>query len=267
MRSFLARVFGVRPEGPNPVRDRGRPPSGNGASSLHLLWEASSQPWRAARATLEVATPPRTNDLYFFALQATFATASRHHGGAHVGLQWNRRHPNSTAVNWGGYHSQDLGGQILTGTESALPSLPGDPNTRDYPWQRATPYRLTIEPGSEPGWWLGSIEDLATGSATRIRELHGGGDTLVSPMVWAEVFAPCEAPSVAIRWTDFQLAGFDGDWQNINRARAKYQQYRDGGCTNTTSATDAAGGFVQVTNSRRVNPDGAVLRADQESAD
>ena len=260
MRSFLARIFGDRPQGPDPVRDRGRPPSGNGASSLHLVWEDGSRPWRAVRATLEVSNPPRTNDLYFFALQATFATAGRHLGGAHVGLQWNQRHPGNTAVNWGGYRSQELGGDILEGTESALPSLPADPNTRDYPWQSHKPYRLTIAAGSEPGWWLGSVEDLTTQVVTEIRELQGGGDALVAPMVWAEVFAPCDGPAMTIRWTDLEVASSAGEWRSIEAVRVNYQSYRQGGCTNTNAAA-AGGGWIQETSAPRRSPQGTVLVA------
>ncbi len=162
-------------------RVSGMPPSGNGASSLHLIWETSTRNVEAVRATLEITRPPASPDLYFFALQATFTGAAGDEGGAHVGLQWNLRHPGSTAVNWGGYRSQHHGGTILPGTESRLPSRPSDPNTRDYPWKPHRPYRLAIEPGYVPGWWLGSVTDLITGEATPIRELDGGGRALRAP--------------------------------------------------------------------------------------
>lgn len=205
----------------------------------------------AARVTLEVTEPPRTSDLYFFALQATFSGAGADSGGAHVGLQWNQRHPGSTAVNWGGYHSQSSGGSVLSGTESQLPSRPDDPNTRDYEWLAHRPYRLTIEPGSEPGWWRGLLTDLSGGNTVTIRELDGGGSHLTSPMVWAEVFAPCDGPRVAVRWTDLEVAPKPGQWERVDTVDVNYQSYPAGGCTNT-DARAVAGGFVQTTNTPRV---------------
>ena len=190
MRELFSRLL-RGPQGPLPIREQGRPPSPNGASSFHLHWTAPTRPARAVRATLEVVDPPRTRDLYFFALQASFTDNGSHLGGAHLGLQWNRRHPGNAAANWGGYHSQARGGGILEGTESGLPSRPGDPNTRDFPWRAGRRYRLEIGPGSSTGWWLGTITDVASGETTAIRELRGGGDGLDGVVVWCEVFASC----------------------------------------------------------------------------
>jgi len=209
-----------------------------------------------------VVKPPQRPELYFFALQATFAEGDRHVGGAHLGLQWNRRHPGNTAVNWGGYRSQDLGGQILEGTASSLPSQPDDPNTRDYPWRPGRRYRLTIRPGSTTGWWAGTIEDLSSGAAPLlVRELHGGGSTLAGPLVWAEVFARCDDPGVMIHWSSLEMARAPDAWAPITIVEANYQAFSAGGCTNTTSAAAGDGGFVQITNSHRVNPQGAVLHS------
>lgn len=260
MRSFLNRWFGARadPTGHHPIRDRGRPPSGNGASSLHLIWQVPEESFTAVRATLEVAEPPRTSDLYFFALQATFRGGGLDRGGGHIGLQWNRRHPGSTAANWGGYRSQQLGGSVLAGTESDLPSRPNDPNTRDYPWQPHRRYRLSIDPGAVPGWWRGAIEDLATGELSVIRELDGGGSHLTVPLVWSEVFAPCDGPAVTVRWSDLQVANGTGPWQTITAVIANYQAWDAGGCTNTDNRADD-GAFEQVTNTIRMTPDRALL--------
>lgn len=260
MRSFLSRLFGTRAglQGPLPVRDRGRPPSGNGASSLHLVWEVPPGGFAAVRATLEVTEPPRGPDLYFFALQATFTGAAADHGGGHVGLQWNRRHPGSTAVNWGGYQSQGRGGAVLAGSESSLPSRPGDPNTRDYPWEPLRGYQLTIERGSAPGWWRGKVTDLATATTAVIRELDGGGTHLTAPLVWSEVFAPCDGPPVAVQWTDLEVADDAGQWVTISRVRANYQPWEAGGCTNTDSSVHGAA-FKQTTNSTRLTRNGDTL--------
>ncbi len=206
-----------------------------------------------------MAEPPQTSDLYFFALQATFHGGGVDHGGGHVGLQWNRRHPGSTAVNWGGYQSQQRGGAVLAGSESQLPSRPNDPNTRDYPWKPHRSYRLTIEQGSHPGWWQGTVEDVAAGEVAEIRELDGGGTHLTAPMVWAEVFAPCDGPPVAVRWTELQVADQSDQWHTVGEATANYQTWEDGGCTNTNSrALDRA--FEQRTNTVRMTENRTRIR-------
>lgn len=263
MRAFLNRLFGAvdRLQGPEPVRDRGRPPSGNGASSFHLIWQDGPQLAHAVRATLEVAGPPTTNDLYFFALQATFTDRGRDLGGAHVGLQWNARHPGNTAVNWGGYRAQDRGGAILEGTESELPSTPNDPNTRDFPWRPQRRYRFEIGPARDDGWWPATVADLASGEQVTIRELHGGGSQLRAPMVWCEVFARCDAPSVEVRWTDLAAAPDAGIWEPIATVAVNYQSFTAGGCTNTDSSR-AGAAVVQRTSTDRVTAHGQHIRLD-----
>jgi len=225
---------------------------------MHLTWEVPARPVLAVRATLEIVEPPRTNDLYFFALQASFAERGGHAGGAHLGLQWNNRHPGNTAANWGGYHSQARGGAILDGTESTLPSQPNDPNTRDFPWAPQREYQLEIAPGRSPGWWLGSVTDVASGQRTVVRELHGDGTGLTSPVVWSEVFAPCDAPPVTVAWSRFEYS-IDGiQWNAVSAARTNYQDYSAGGCTNTNSAA-VDGRWTQTTNTARVTPTQSVL--------
>lgn len=241
MRAFLDRIFG-----PMGVRERGRPPSPNGASSFHLAWSPPVGDFDAVRATLTVPKLPTTSDLYFFALQASFMEGGVARGGAHVGLQWNARHPGSTAVNWGGYESQATGGAVLGGTESPLPSRPNDPNTRDYPWRAGVPYELRIEPGRETGSWLGSVTDLDRMETTPIRELMAGGSTLGSPLVWCEVFARCDAPSVTATWHGLAARDPGGGWHEVRTVSTRYQDYAAGGCTNTSSATDGAR-FIQST--------------------
>lgn len=129
------------------VRTSGRPTSGNGASSFHLWWSVPyGRMLSAAAVTLEVVEPPATDRLVFWALQVSFVKPGG--GGAHLGLQWNRRHPGGTAVNWGGYAPD---GSLLSGSASPLPSTPDDPNTRDLLWWPRRPYRLSIIPVEEPG--------------------------------------------------------------------------------------------------------------------
>lgn len=205
---------------------------------MHLHWDPPPSPTRDISVTLEVVEPPVVPELYFWALQVSFIDGGRRVGGAHLGLQWYRLHPDSTAVNWGGYRD---GAGELDGDASALPSATGNPNTRDFPWRARTPYRLRIS-GDGDGWWTGSVTDTTTGEETVVRRLRGGGDALAAPVVWSEVFARCDDPSVVVRWSDLSPAP--------PGLRPTYQSHVDGGCANTTSRRDG-NGWVQITNVAR----------------
>jgi hypothetical protein len=235
------------------ARTRGFPPSGNGASSFHLGWRLPPGAGHlvAASVTLEVRTPPIVDDLYFWALQVAFPGA----GAAHLGLQWNHRHPAFGAVNWGGYAAD---GSLLQGTESPLPSTPADPNTRDYAWEPERAYRLRVHRIDE-GTWRGEVTDLATGDASTVRELMAAASCLGDPMVWSEVFARCDDPSVTVRWSDFEVVSDRGDRFVPTAVAVNYQSYADGGCANTTSALDGRGGVLQCTNSDRVTRQGEAI--------
>jgi hypothetical protein len=202
----------------------------------------------AASVTLEVLTPPVVDHLYFWALQVGFPGA----GAAHLGLQWNDRHPGFGAVNWGGYAAD---GSLLTGTESPLPSTPADPNTRDYPWEPERAYRLGVR-GAEEGVWRGEITDLTMGDATTVRDLMAAASFLGEPMVWSEVFARCDDPSVTARWSDFEVVSDRGDRFAPNAVAVNYQSNADGGCSNTTSVPDGEGGVLQITSNERTTPQG-----------
>jgi hypothetical protein len=249
----VAPLFRSRP------RTAGDPPSGNGASSFHLTWMLPpTEPLVEVAVQLEVVVPPEVDRLYFWALQVSFLDGVVDRGGAHVGLQWNRRHPDHGAVNWGGYRP---GGGLLDGTDSALPSTPRDPNTRDYPWQPERPYRLRVSaaPGST-GAWQGEVTDLTTGEATVVRHLLAGGDRLVRPMVWSEVFARCDHPSVTARWSSFEVVTAAGERLAPRAVQVNYQARAAGGCDNTTVAVEPDGaGILQVTAAERVVAQGAVL--------
>jgi hypothetical protein len=228
------------------------PASANGASSFHLHWGGlpPDEPLVEVAVTLEVVEPPTVPELYFWALQASFATArGRRLGGAHLGLQWYPPHPGSTAVNWGGY--ADRGG-ILSGTDSALPSATSNPNTRDFAWEPGRPYRLVIAPGTRPGWWRGSVDGVT------VRELHGGGDVLIAPIVWSEVFAECDDPPAAVRWSELVAVTAAGDVVEPRQLTVTYQAGRDGGCPNTTVEPDGRA-FVQRTGVARDVPHQATL--------
>jgi hypothetical protein len=243
-------------------RTSGRPTSANGASSFHLVWDTAQTPLTEVEATLEVLVLPSTRSLYFWALQVSFASQRRLKGGAHVGLQFNPRHPGSTAVNWGGYGPAETGGAVLTGSLSSLTSTPNDPNTRDFDWRAGHRYRLRVDRSPvalESGHaWRGSVTDLETGETTVVRDLHTQGDYLVAPMVWSEVFARCEAPSVSVRWSNLRAVDANGEVIEPRTVRVNYQSREDGGCDNTSVAVDELG-IVQSTAVSRQVPQGAIL--------
>lgn len=236
------------------ARTRGFPPSGNGASSFHLGWRFPAGAGRLVEAavTIEVTQAPVVEHLYFWALQVGFPGA----GGAHLGLQWNRAFADYGAVNWGGYA---MDGSLLRGTESPLASTPGDPNTRDYAWQPKRAYRLRVHRAGE-GLWRGEVTDSETGVATTVRDLPAASTFLAEPMVWSEVFARCDDPSVTVRWSDFEVATERGERITPTALVVNYQAHGDGGCANTTSVLDDRGGVLQVTNAERSTPQGARLR-------
>lgn len=252
---FLRSLFA-----PGPGRVSGPPPSANGASSFHLVWQVPPRPLLEVRADFEVLEPPAVDHLYFWALQVNFMdrSSTSSHGGAHFGLQHHPAYPGSGAVNWGGYHA---GGGELTGTESGLPSALNNVNTRDYAWSPDRTYRFRIGPGSGPGRWQGSIIDRATGTETVVRELLVEADALISPMVWSEVFAHCDDPPVTVRWSNLEADLAEGGGTvRAKTVRLNYQSHVDGGCANTDTATDPTGtGFVQRTNTERIHRAGTLL--------
>ena len=234
----------------------GGTPSGGGTStqsSFHLVWHVPpGAPIIAATATLQVDADPEVAELYFWALQASFSDASGSLGGAHTGLQWHPRFPRSRAVNWGGYHDQRFGGAVLDGTESGLPSTTDDRNTRNYDWRSGTPYRFRISPGSRPEAWRASVTDVLAGENIVIRELTCRGDRLTDIVMWSEVFADCDAPSVTVRWSDLRIERTDGTAATITTVETRYQSLAAGGCPNTNSHVDIDS-FLQTTNTDRTN--------------
>lgn len=213
----------------------------------------------AVSVDLTIVDPPTTNDLYFWAMQASFTSGARSHGAGHLGLQHISGYPNNAAVNWGGYHD---GGGELAGTESALPSSRGNVNTRDYNWQPGKTYRLEIAKVAD-GAWQGAVTDVAANQRTTIRDLACPGSELRHIVMWSEVFAPCDAPSVAVEWSNptAYVGAIDGEPWTPNRMRISYQRVDDGGCSNTMSERGSAGSatYIQRTNSQRSNAHGQEL--------
>jgi hypothetical protein len=229
------------------------PPSGS--TSFHCWWEGVgvADPIVEVTATLEVLQQPRAQRLYFWALQASFADASRSHGAAHIGLQWNPRHADNRAVNWGGYAEVSDVQSVLEGSLSPLPSTPDDRNTRDYAWKEGVPYKLRVS--KAPRGWRGEITNTLTGETSFIRDLYAGGDRLTGFVVWSEVFCACSDPQVVVRWSAFEARSAGG---HIRRPASVRLTFPSGGCTNTNVAATAEG-IVQITNTTRQVRDMAVL--------
>jgi hypothetical protein len=253
------------------ARVSGRPPSANGASSLHLRWETAGELNELA-VTLTVVEAPRVAKLHFWALQADFSSLGgglgqqgRPAGGAHLGLQWHPRHPGSTAVNWGGYGPD---GRELQGSTSPLPSALRNANTRDFPWSPGVGYRLHIAPaprgtpapeGLTP--WRASITDTSTGVKVEVRDLYVPGERISAAVMWSEVFADCDDPPVTVGWSHPFAVSASGAPVRVSTMSVNYQSHAEGGCDNTTAWASEEGWF-QRTCTPRATPQGAVLRVE-----
>ncbi len=222
---------------------------------MHAFWQVPSVPLVEVRATFEVVTPPASPWLYFWALQASFQRGNQPMGAGHFGLQHHPDYPNNGALNWGGYRH---GGGELAGSTSSLGSAVGNVNTSTFRWEAGQKYQYRIARSPQQGW-RGSLIDLRSGSETVVRDLWVDATHLSSPMVWSEVFAPCDAPSVEVAWSD--LHGFDHRGQRVDATavRINYQTEADGGCSNT-SVSSRAGAVVQTTNQQRLLASGQILR-------
>ncbi len=240
---------------------------------MHLFWDLPGSFVEVA-ITLTVLDEPQTDDLYFWALQVGFedAASGRRDGAAHTGPQWAAQHPGHGAVNWGGYGPDGE----LDGGRGWLHSSTGNANSVDYPWRVGVPYRLTVAraPGdlAPPGFtaWRSTITPLdgeVPGSQVQqpqvIRDLWAPGDRLVSPMVWSEVFARCDAAPVRVAWHDPTAIDERGGVHHVGSARVNYQTVADGGCSNTdvsASAGPEGPAWVQTTATERRTRPGARLQ-------
>lgn len=268
------------------------------ASSFHLFWQFPSAA-RGARfvdvsAELNVLVPPSVPALYFWALQVDFVDEREVWGGGHTGLQWNRRYPGNTAVNWGGYAGERYGGAVLRGSQSRLPGFVDDPNTCSYLWEPGRSYRLRVFRSPEvPGAWRAEVTDIAAGESTDIRDLFpwskarpgfigrwlartrgsshsakvqekgAGSGFLARPMVWSEVFAACDDPGVTVEWGGFRALDEEGRLWCPQAVSVNYQAASEGGCPNTNSHLGPRGTIIQMTNTKREVPQGAVLRLEE----
>ena len=218
--------------------------------SFHLSWDLAL-PAREVAVTLEVLKPPSVNRLYFWAVQASFLDGAGSHGAGHLGLQWNPRFPDHTAVNWGGYAPH---GAILPGSGSPLPSTPKDTNTRDFPWLAGRKYRLGIYPSPEVGW-RGEVIDIDTGATTVVRDLHADGDHLGRVVVWTELFCQCSDPRSVVAWSEPMAIASSGEQLIPTALRVNYQT---DGCPKTNVYSDGHRVY-QATASERITPQGSLM--------
>jgi hypothetical protein len=205
----------------------------------------TSEPLVEVSATIEVVVPPSHPELYFWALQASFSGG----GAGHTGLQWFPKGRGRPAVNWGGYSGA---GRELDGSVSPMPSVDGNVNTRWYDWQPRRPHVLRVYRSPDRRGWRASIDGNV------IRDLYVAGEHLTSPIVWSEVFAPCDHPSVVVRWS--ALRGVTAGRREVEAegVLVNYQTFADGGCDNTNVEVDDTG-VLQVTSTERMTPAGTVL--------
>jgi hypothetical protein len=213
-----------------------------------------------AAATLEILEPPGVSRLYFWALQVGFHDGRRDRGAGHLGLQWlpDQAGVGRAAVNWGGYRAGPEGGGELEGSESDLPDIAANPNTRGYPWQPGRPYRLAVTRAPGVDAWRASVTDEATGEETVVRDLHVPARWITAPVVWSEVFACCDDPRVVVRWSRLRACTEEGTVVAPTSLTVTYQGQAEGGCANTTVEVDEVGAR-QVTTADRTVRHGEVV--------
>jgi len=220
---------------------------------MHARWLRLPDLVEAVSVDFMVLQRPSSPDLHFWAIQASFVGGGRPMGAGHLGLQHFPAHPGSGAVNWGGYGAD---GTILSGSESPLPSRPGNANTRDYSWSEGRMYRLSIFRGDRG--WKGSVTDLEADVTTEVRELYAPSTHLANVVMWSEVFAPCEGPPMTVAWSNPTATTATGH-HAVEAVQLSYQSYAEGGCTNTS--TELSGStVVQTTATQRANSAGTILR-------
>lgn len=229
---------------------------------FHLWWvgmptAADPDPVVSVSVTLEVQRLPQVPKLYFWALQATFCESDGTPlGAAHTGLQWNPRHPDSRAVNWGGYAANGAADPILPGTPSTLDGIPGDVNTYNYPWRAQRHYRFDIE-RSGIGW-RATVTDMETKESTVVRDLLVGGDRLANVVMWSELFCKGTDPPTSVRWTTPWARRASGE---VVQPTGMSVRYPGGSKWRRTNTSWDGTGFVQETDTRRTVAEAAVLRA------
>ncbi|MBK9297874.1 MAG: hypothetical protein IPN02_13790 [Candidatus Microthrix sp.] len=124
-----------------------------------------------------------------------------------------------------------------------------------------TAWRATITPlaaGPDAGVSANVGSPAHTAEPQVIRDLWAPGDRLVSPMVWSEVFARCDAVPVRVAWSNPTAIDERGNVHRVQSARVNYQSVADGGCSNTevsvTAAADGPAWLHSTSTERRTRP-------------
>jgi hypothetical protein len=144
---------------------------------------------------------------------------------------------------------------VLDGTDSPLPGIPGDRNTRNYPWREGTPYRFTIHRGAVG--WAASVTDVAADATVTIRELYAGGDRLGGFVMWSELFCRGDDPTTVVRWSEPRVVTASGQVLAPAGVQATFpggEQWR-----RLNAVTDEVG-VLQVTDARRTTKNMTALR-------
>ena len=223
---------------------------------MHTWWKIShDKSIVAVEIDLSIVQAPSSSDLHFWALQASFTSGGASLGAGHLGLQWIDSYPGNTAVNWGGYRDQSLGGGTLDGTDSPLPSAIGNPHTRNFSWAEGERYRLRIDRGRIG--WRGSVRS-PDGAVVAVRELLSEEEELAHIVMWSEVFAPCEGPSATASWSNAEIHTTDGVAESVTEFVTSYQGVSDGGCSNTSIEVHGAA-VLHRTATRRSSSAGATV--------
>ena len=109
------------------------------------------------------------------------------------------------------------------------------------------------------GGWTGWVDDLP------VRHLFAGGRELTGLMVWSEVFARCDDPPAAVRWSELSVRDELGVEHRPDRLTVSYQDVLDGGCSNTDVRVAADGRSVEQRTSDGPRT-GTTLRSEDDEA-
>ena len=109
------------------------------------------------------------------------------------------------------------------------------------------PYQLRVWSPTD-GVWRAEVTNTLDGTTTVIRDLLLPATELTRPVVWAEVFAPCDDPPTEARWKDLLVVDSAGVDHAVIAASVTYQPVSAGGCSNTEAFVDGSA-FVQRTGS------------------
>ena len=142
---------------------------------------------------------------------------------------------------------------VIRATTTAVTAVDGNANTRLFAWEPGVAHRLRVHRSPTGYGWRASVDEVV------VRDLFAGGEHVTGLMVWSEVFAACDDPSVVVRWSRFAAVDEAGTAVVPSAVAVTYQAFGDGGCTNTDVSADDVG-VRQVTGVPRRAPHGTVFQ-------